>query len=271
MPVDASTSPFRRPVAAPPVRPLVCLPTFNNAVTLADVLRGALSHGARVLVVNDGSNDDTLEVARAFPGAVLLDHGENRGKGEAILSGFHYARVNGFTHVITMDTDGQHHAADLPRFFAAIEGEPDAVWLGDRGLLEGKVPHAPGSSVFGCRFSNFWVRLETGLALPDTQTGFRAYPLRDAPIPSLTRKRYDFEIEILVRFAWAGVPVRSLSIAVTYPPRHERVSHFDPWRDNALLSLLHTRLCVERLLSIPKGVLRGARQRALPPRERNGP
>lgn len=239
------------PVEKSTLKPLVVLPTYNNAHSLGSVLEDVFRHlppGTRVVVVNDGSTDATADVLRSFAEVVTIEFGENRGKGEALCAGFHYARVNGYTHVISMDTDGQHFGADLPAFLDALEVDPKAVWLGDRQLLTKAVPNAPGSSVFGCRFSNFWVWLETGRWLPDTQTGFRAYPVSGSPFSSLRAKRYDFEIEILAHSAWAGYPLRSLPIGVHYPPPHERVSHFDPWLDNARLTWTHTRLCTWRLL-----------------------
>ncbi|MCA2961827.1 MAG: glycosyltransferase family 2 protein [Silvanigrellales bacterium] len=235
------------------LKPLVVLPTYNNAATLEVVLNDVIRYappGMRIVVVNDGSTDATANVLLRFADVVVIDLGENRGKGEALVAGFHYARVNGYSHVITMDTDGQHFASDIPFFIDALRKEPKAVWLGDRQLLSAPVPNAPSSSIFGCRFSNFWVRLETGFWLPDTQTGFRCYPVLGSPFSSLRAKRYDFEIEILAHSAWAGFPLRSIPIGVHYPPRGQRVSHFHPWHDNLRLTWTHTRLCTRRILDI---------------------
>jgi glycosyltransferase involved in cell wall biosynthesis len=212
--------------------------------------RGPASR-ARVVVVNDGCTDATPAVLAAFPEVVVVDHGVNRGKGEALVTGFAYARATGYSHVITIDTDGQHAPSDLGAFLSAIARAPRTLWLGDRGLLSRRsVENAPGSSVFGCRFSNFWVRLETGLALTDTQTGYRAYPVDGLPQGPLAARRYDFEIEIIVRAAWMGTPVAMVPISVHYPPRAERISHFHPWGDNARLTRLHTRLCTERIFTV---------------------
>lgn len=231
---------------------------------------------ARVVVVNDGSTDGTAAELAAIPEVVVVDHGVNRGKGEALVTGFAYALATGYTHVVTIDTDGQHAPEDLGAFLSAIEERPGTLWLGDRGLLSPRgVENAPGSSVFGCRFSNFWVRLETGLRLTDTQTGYRAYPVEALPHGASAARRYDFEVEIIVRAAWMGTPVGMVPISVFYPPREERVSHFHPWRDNVRLTRLHTRLCCERILSFvglgPAARLRRlARSRTLP-REAHAP
>lgn len=241
------------PVEKFDLKPLLVLPTYNNASTLERVLREVFDHipaGMRVVVVNDGSTDRTAELLQRFPEAVVIDLGENRGKGEALCTGFHYARVNGYTHVVTMDTDGQHFASDIPKFLEVLQTNPLAIWLGDRQLLTSMVPNVPQSSVFGCRFSNFWVWLETGQWLPDTQSGFRCYPVAGSPFSSLKAKRYDFEIEILAHSAWAGFPLRSLPIGVHYPPPAQRVSHFHPLRDNARLTWTHTRLCTHRILDL---------------------
>jgi glycosyltransferase involved in cell wall biosynthesis len=234
-------------------KPLIVLPTYNNAGTLAGMLADVLRFApdTSVLVVNDGSTDATAEILKRFPSMKIAGWAHNRGKGAALLAGFLFAQQNGFSHVVTMDTDGQHFAADLPRFFEAIVEDPLAVWLGDRGLLSRAVPNAPGSSLFGCRFSNFWIRMETGLRLSDTQTGYRSYPVAALLISKLRSKRFDFEIEILVRNAWSGAPIKSLPISVLYQTGKERVSHFHLWHDNFRLTVLHTRLCILRILQTP--------------------
>lgn len=243
----------RRAIPAPPPvppRPAVLIPTHNNAATVGTVVRGALASGLPVFVVDDGSGDRAGHVAEAA-GATVIAHPHNRGKGAALLTGMRAAAEEGYTHVICLDADGQHDPVDIPAFAAAIRREPVAIYAGVRDLST-----APGSSRFGRRFSNFWIWVETGWRVADSQCGFRAYPL--APVLSLDLggSRYDFEVEVLTLALWAGVPVRDLPCRVYYPPREERVSSFRPLVDNARISWMNTMLVAERILWPPRWIVR---------------
>ena len=235
--------------AVPPhPNPLCAIPVYNNAATLPDVVRRAVAQGVAVLVVDDGSTDaNAAELLRDLP-ATVVRHERNLGKGAAIRTALRHAADRGFSHLVTLDADGQHDPADLPAFLAAIEKNPAAMVIGVRDF---SVPNVPGASRFGRRFSNFWVRVETGARLADTQSGFRAYPVAAfAGIPTGSR-RYDFEIEALVRGLWAGLPAAEVPIATWYAPPGERISHFCKWRDNLLLTHAHVKLVVRRLCSWP--------------------
>jgi len=218
----------------------IVIPVYNNPDTVSKVAAEALDTGAFVIVVDDGSqpgvqisgNPERLEVLR---------HDVNRGKGEAILTGGRRAREKGFASFFVLDADGQHFPREITRF--GDNNTRDCIVIGNRRFEE----NVPGSSVFGRRFSNFWVRLETGLDLQDTQSGFRSYPISVLELP-LRKKRYDFEIEVLVRHAWSGGCVDEVEISVYYPKPEERVSHFDKFRDNVRLSLLHASLVLGRWL-----------------------
>lgn len=228
-------------------RLLVVIPVYNHGSTLRTVVEGVLAHHPHVLVVNDGSDDmdprllDTLSVP-------VISHAENRGKGAAIRTGAREAARLGMTHIITIDADGQHDPADIPRFVAAIADNELAIVVGARDFTTANVP---GSSRFGRKFSNFWLRVQTGIVLSDVQSGFRAYPLVILENLRFTEDRYSFEVEVLVRAAWAGFPLRDLDIAVYYPPREERVSHFRAFMDNLRISLLNTRLTIRAIMPVP--------------------
>ena len=111
--------------------------------------------------------------------------------------------------------------------------------------------NVPRSSLFGRDFSNFWVRLECGQTLPDTQSGYRLYPVEFLENSQFIARRYTFEIEVLVRGSWAGLPIRSTPVSVYYPPSDERVSHFHKFKDNLRLSCLHTFLVTRSLSPWP--------------------
>ena len=223
----------------------VLIPTYNNATTLPAVLASVLEVTPHVLVVNDGSTDGT---ASLVPPEHLLSYAKNRGKGWALRAGFARARELGFRYALVMDADGQHFASDIPIFLTALASHPGAIIVGARNMEDASVP---GGSSFGRRFSNFWFRLETGIDCPDTQSGFRLYPLEKLNMRFFTRK-YEFEIEVLVRAAWRGIPVVSVPVRVYYPPASERVSHFRPFWDFARISVLNSVLVILSLFIAKK-------------------
>lgn len=215
---------------------VVVIPTFNNAGTLASVLQQVLEYASQVIVVNDGSTDATLQVLQDFPSVRSISYPKNRGKGYALNRGLQSAQQEGFRYALTLDSDGQHFPEDIPVFIREIETTPDALLIGERNLTS---ENMPGKNTFANRFSNFWYRLETGIRLSDSQSGYRLYPLNPLKgIRCFTRK-YEFELEIIVRAAWKNIPVRNVPIRVYYPPAGERVSHFRPFRDFFRISLLN--------------------------------
>ncbi|WP_092224122.1 DUF2062 domain-containing protein [Desulforhopalus singaporensis] len=235
---------------------LLVIPLYNHAETVRKVIKQALETGYPVLVVDDGSTDggmkklDGVDIHR-------LQHKENLGKGAALKDALAFAKEQGFEAIVTIDADGQHD----PRLARCLveeagRGPWPAIVIGARRMEQETVPC---SSLFGRSFSNFWVRLECGLDLPDTQSGMRLYPVREMVMTNLKRNRYDFEIEALVKAAWAGVDVRSVDVPVHYPPPEERVSHFHKLIDNLRLTLLHSGLVLRRLLPIPHHRLTGNR------------
>lgn len=219
----------------------IVIPTYNNGGTIGRVVNETLAYCADVIVVNDGSTDTTTDVLRAMEGITLVEYAKNRGKGYALKQGFLKARAMGFAYAITMDGDGQHYPASIADLFSAHQEHPDALLVGSR-RLEG-VDRSGGSS-FANRFSNFWFWVQTGRRLPDTQSGYRLYPLKKLYGLRLLTSRYEAELELLVYASWHGVELVSVPIDVYYPPRGERVSHFRPGKDFARISVLNTVLCV---------------------------
>jgi len=230
-------------------RIIVVVPLYNHAATVRQVVQGVLARHAEVLVVDDGSTDQGLKRVADLPVRTHV-HPANLGKGAAIRGAAREAHCLGATHIVTIDADGQHDPADLPLFFAAIQAHPRAVIVGTRDFAGANVP---GLSRFGRSFSNFWLRVQTGRKLGDTQSGFRAYPLVLFEHLKLSENRYAFEVEVLVRSAWAGLELLDVPITVHYPPREQRVSHFHKFRDNVRISLLNTRLTLRSVLPWPHG------------------
>ena len=222
------------------LRYCVIIPTYNNSGTVADVVERALKVCPDVIVVNDGSTDNTSAVLCGLD-VVTLSHEHNMGKGEALKTGLYYAGDNDFTHAITIDSDGQHFPEDIPDMIKASKEHPDRLIVGCRNLTSENMPR---KSTFANRFSNFWFRVQTGIRLPDTQSGFRAYPLASLPPLRYLTRRYESELELLVWSAWRGVRLKAVPVRVYYPPKEERVSHFRPWADFTRITLLNTILCL---------------------------
>ncbi len=229
------------------IKPLIVIPVYNHAATLREVVDRTLRVCGDILVVDDGSTDGSTEAINGLQ-VRLIRHDKNMGKGAAILTAVEEARKFGMTHIITIDADGQHDPADVKFFMPVIEKEPLAIVVGKRGF---NVENVPFSSRFGRVFSNFWLRVQTGYSLKDTQSGFRAYPIALFDKLRLYDRHYSFEIEVLVKAAWAGIALKEVDISVHYPEREMRVSHFRPFMDNLRLTILNTRLTVRALLPLP--------------------
>lgn len=225
----------------------VIIPTYNNAATLAGVIDDVAKYTDHIIVVNDGSTDNTLEIIKDHPRVQFISYEKNVGKGWALRKAFSYASENGYQYAITIDSDGQHFAKDLPAFIDALEKHPNAIIIGARNMGQASVP---GGSSFGNKFSNFWFKVETGISSPDTQSGYRLYPLMPLKKMSFITRKYEFEIEVLVRAAWEGIEVISVPVTVYYAPKEERVSHFRPFKDFFRISVLNTFLVLITFLFI---------------------
>lgn len=226
----------------------VVIPTYNNGTTIGSVVCNALKECDDLIVVNDGSTDNTATILKTFGSITVIDYPHNRGKGHALKCGFAEARRQGFSYAITLDGDGQHYPSDIAAFLKANQDHPGALILGSR-RLDG-VDRSRGSN-FANSFSNFWFFLQTGIKAPDTQTGFRLYPLKHLHGLSILTSRYEAELELIVLAAWHGVELESIPINVYYPPREERVSHFRPKADFLRITVLN---CVLSALAVAYGL-----------------
>ena len=239
------------------VRPVVVIPTYNNANSIeAVILDCLLVTPYPVRVIDDGSTravqgllKDTRVLDALKSGHLKVIRNEiNEGKGVALQKAISLSVREGFTHMITIDGDGQHFAREIDPVMREAQAHPWALVIGCRKLQGDTVP---GSTLFGRRFSNFWVRYETGLLIRDSQSGFRVYPLFHVQNMKFWTKRYDFEIEVLIRLLWRKVSVREVDIDVYYPRPENRVSHFRKWVDNTRISLLNIALVFLSLLRAP--------------------
>ena len=226
---------------------LIVIPLYNHAKTITKVIRQCLTVHDAILVIDDGSQDlpeNPFEDLDIF----FIKHDKNRGKGSAIMTAAKEATKRGMTHIVTLDADLQHHPKDFLLFKQAIVEDPTAVFVGKRDFSS---PDIPGMSKFGRQFSNFWYRVQTGHAIGDAQSGFRAYPLFVLENLKLSQTHFSFEIEVLVKAAWAGIKVLDIDIGVYYPPKGTRVSHFKLIKDNLRLTHLNVLLTLRSFIPIP--------------------
>lgn len=212
---------------------------------LAGVIEDVLAYTHQVIVVNDGSTDHTAEILSAYPQLKVITHSPNQGKGMALRTGIKETAALGYEYAIALDSDGQHYAKDLPAFLEQIAETPEALIIGARNL---GVENVPTKSSFGNKFSNFWYWVNTGNKLPDTQSGYRLYPVQKLAQKRFFTRKYEFEIEVIVRASWSGIPVIFIPISVYYPPPDERITHFRPFKDFTRISVLNTVLVTVAIL-----------------------
>lgn len=220
------------------------IPTFNNRATVLDVVRRVRECVETVIVVDDGCTDDTAELLKDEP-IVLVRHKRNKGKGVALRTGFKKALELGYHHAVTIDSDGQHFPDEIPRLVDASRESPDAVVIGVRDMSGENVP---GRSSFGRMFSNYWLKVATGVDVGDTQSGFRVHPLRHVTRLRCWSRRFTYECELIIRMAWGGCGILNVPVKVYYPPKGERVTHFRPFVDNVRYSCLYLYMNFSHLL-----------------------
>jgi glycosyltransferase involved in cell wall biosynthesis len=250
---------------APSQTHLVLIPSYNPGSRVDGTVRAALESWSPVWVVIDGSTDDSparlAALCAAQPALKVIVLEKNRGKGAAVLAGLEQAAAAGYTHALTMDSDGQHPAQRIEELMRVSQANPAAMVLG-RPVFDAS---APRLRVRGRKISNWWVDLETLWAgIGDSLYGFRVYPI--APLLAVMRRqpwmrRFDFDAEAVVRLSWRGVPALNVEAPVRYFRADEGgVSHFNYWRDNALLTWMHARLFLGFLVRLPALMVRRVRR-----------
>jgi glycosyltransferase involved in cell wall biosynthesis len=233
--------------------PCVLVPHYNHHRQIRPVIASLGQVGIPVIVMDDGSTPDSFELLREtvarLPWVSLHREPQNRGKGDAVLRGLRIAAGRGYSHAVQIDADGQHRVRDIATLLAAAREQPDALVSG-MPIYDETVPRA---RLHGRKISLFWTRVETwSMDIDDPMCGFRVYPI--ASIVALTDRTMpgpgmEFDIEILVRAHWAGIPLRFVPTAVTYPPGG--LSHFRMVRDNVRIAAMHTRLFFGMVRRIP--------------------
>jgi glycosyltransferase involved in cell wall biosynthesis len=239
-------------------KPCVVIPVYNHERAVGAVVAQVLGQNLPCILVDDGSAPACAAaldaLAAGHPQVVLLRHAANRGKGSAVLTGFRYAAQAGYTHAVQIDADGQHRAADIPRFLASAAARPEALILGFAEYDES----APRLRVYARYLTHVWVAINTlSLQIKDSMCGFRVYPL--AAVIALDRRhkigaRMNFDIDIAVRLYWAGLEIVNLPTPVRYPA--DGVSHFRAWSDNVEISRAHATLFFGMLARLPMLIAR---------------
>lgn len=235
-------------------RPCIVIPFYRHEGAIAATVERLRTFGLSCWIVDDGSGEQSRAVLDALAQREagwlhLHRYGQNRGKGEAVMSGCAQALRAGFTHAVQIDADGQHDAGDLPRLLAESRAQPQALVTGIP-IFDASVPAA---RLYGRYLTHFWVWVETlSLQIRDSMCGFRVYPLATALAvwnEGHVGRRMDFDTEIMVRMFWRGVPVLNVPTRVTYPA--DGVSHFRMLRDNVRLTWMHLRLLAGMCLRLP--------------------
>jgi glycosyltransferase involved in cell wall biosynthesis len=229
-------------------RVAVVIPVYNHESKVAYVVGEARKLHLPLFVIDDGSTDSTYDRIKGISSITIIRHSVNRGKGAAIMTGFAAAAPSA-DWVVTMDADGQHHPEDVWNLIRAVPHGERPVIVGQREGMDHR--HVPWKSRFGRTFSNFWVRICGGPNIRDTQSGFRLYPLPEAMHLNVRARRFQFEVEILVRAKWQGIPVLETPVPVTYDSQAERISHYRGVVDFCRNAGAFSRLILMRLFILP--------------------
>ena len=216
---------------------IVVVPTYNNPLTIQKIAEDVLTHGYKLIVVDDGSNTPVASLLKAHENLTLLRHETNQGKGAAIITGAKEAQKQGFEYFISLDGDGQHLASEIAKIVDACDGEHQII-IGARNF---EINHVPNGSKFGRWFSNFWACWDTEQHITDSLSGFRLYPTSILDLVIET-KRFDWEMEVLVKHAWKKRLIKEVVVECYYPKPEERVSHFKKFWDTAAIVMVHVKL-----------------------------
>lgn len=246
-----------------PFRPCIIVPVYNHRSGAAALAAALEHHKLPAIYVNDGSDRACAEalhgLAKEFPFIQVIDHPRNLGKGAAVQTALKTARDGGYSHALQIDADGQHDTNDIPKFLALAAERPNGVVSG-QPIFDHTVPKVRLISRY---LTHIWVWIETwSLAIRDSMCGFRVYPVREtAALLERTQigARMDFDIEILVRLYWEGLPIYSIPTKVSYP--EDGTSHFSLFRDNWLITKMHVRLVLGMLWRSPALLFRKFKSR----------
>lgn len=225
---------------------VVIIPTYNNPLTIKNVVDDVLKHGYELIVVDDGSEQLVQDILKeeTFNQVTILRHACNQGKGAAILTGAKKAKELGFESFVSMDGDGQHLASEIQKLIKTNDSK-DQIVLGCRNF---DIDNIPKKSKVGRSFHNFWIKLNSGFDIHDSLTGFRLYPISILDL-NLKQKGFSFEVEVLVKHFWKHKNISEVIIECYYPTPQERVSHFDNYKDTIRFIALHLKFFFTKIIN----------------------
>lgn len=237
----------------------IIVPVYNHGGTVGEVIHKSLLTGLPVVVIDDGSTDSTPEkigeivfsrqsVRFSAPMLTVVRHPGNKGKGAALRNGMETA-CEFADWAISVDADGQHDPLEIIELIRAIPKHSRPIVIGKRKGMDDN--HVPWTSRFGRKFSNFWVRMSGGPKMLDSQSGFRIYPLPETLNLKTRARRFQYEIEVLVRAHRRRIEIVEVPVSVIYPQKEFRISHFRPFIDFMRNFKTFMELIVERLLILP--------------------
>ncbi len=227
----------------------IVIPVYNHGTRISDVVHKTVALGYPLFVVDDGSTDATAVILAAMENEniTVLTHSQNRGKGAALLTGFQAAQKS-CGWAVSIDADGQHKPEDIEKLLQARKNDQRAIIIGKRqGMDE---THVPWTSKAGRKFSNFWVWVSGGPMVSDSQSGFRLYPLPEVLALEVQARRFQYEVEVLVKAHQKKIPIMETAVQVVYQKGAERISHFHPWQDFLRNSATFSRLILQRIFSV---------------------
>lgn len=227
----------------------IVIPVYNHGTRINDVVHKTVALGYPLFVVDDGSTDTTAEMLAALKNEniTVLTHSQNKGKGAALLTGFQAAQKS-CDWVVSIDADGQHKPEDIENLLQARENSKRAIIIGNRHGMDEM--HVPWTSKAGRKFSNFWVWVSGGPMVSDSQSGFRLYPLPEVLGLAVQARRFQYEVEVLVKAHQSKIPIMETAVQVVYQKGAERISHFNPWQDFLRNAATFSRLILQRIFSV---------------------
>jgi glycosyltransferase involved in cell wall biosynthesis len=234
---------------------ITIVPTYNNPLTIKDVAFDVVKHGYKLIIIDDGSDKDVESLFEEHEkhNITFVRHKTNKGKGEAITTGVRKAKELGYTHVVSLDGDGQHLASQIEYLIDGSKG--DEIIIGARNF---DIANIPNGSKFGRWFSNFWACWDTGYEITDSLSGFRIYPISILDLDIKT-SRFDWEMEVIVRHADSGKAIKEVIIECYYPTPEERVSHFRKFEDTMAIVWVHVQILPFKWLNYFKNLLFGSK------------
>lgn len=220
----------------------IVIPAYNEQATIADLVNRALKQSKKIIVIDDGSEDKTLEELDGLS-ITLIKHETNKGKAASLWDGFTEAQKMGVDTIITIDGDGQHAPEDIPLLLAKAKEFPKDIIIGARLADKSAIP---AKRYYANKFANFWIAWAAAYPIHDSQSGFRLYPVElFNGLKISTKHGFVFESEILIKAAQKNIYSHPIKIPAVYK-KDARPSHFRGVADITLITLMVAKSLLSR-------------------------